>query len=116
AAWNLVSTASDEVRITSRDINAELPANAKLVSGTTNLTITLKTAGSRTITATDVSDATKRANTSPALIVNPNIYTQLQLLLPGETAAPGTLSGKTGSPSTRLAGTYFYVTVTAVDA
>lgn len=116
AAWNIVTTATDEVKITSKDVYADLPANASLVSGTSAFTITLKTAGSRTITATDVSDATKKANASPAFTVNPNTYTGLQLLLPGETAVPGSPTGKTGTPSTRLAGTYFYVTVTAVDA
>src|SRR5204863_3458634 len=41
---------------------------------------------------------------------------KLQLLVPGETAAPGTASGKTGTPSPQAAGTPFNVTVNAVDA
>ena len=36
--------------------------------------------------------------------------------MPGETAAPGTATGKTGTPSARTAGTAFNVTVNAVDA
>jgi len=36
-------------------------------------------------------------------------------LVPGETAAPGTASGKTGSPSAQIASTSFGVTVSAVD-
>jgi hypothetical protein len=39
-----------------------------------------------------------------------------QLLMPGETAAPGSASGKTGTPSTRTAGTSFTVIANAVDA
>ncbi len=42
--------------------------------------------------------------------------TKLQLLLPGETAAPGTTTGKTGTPLTQSAGTPFTVIVNAVDA
>src|SRR5262249_28648359 len=38
------------------------------------------------------------------------------LLVPGESAAPGTASGKTGTPSTQIMGTGFGVTVNAVDA
>jgi hypothetical protein len=43
-------------------------------------------------------------------------FTQLQVLLPGETAAPGTASGKTGSPKAQTAGVPFFVTVNACDA
>ena len=41
--------------------------------------------------------------------------TKLQLLVPGETASPGTTTGKTGTPTAQTAGTPFTVTVNAVD-
>ena len=43
-------------------------------------------------------------------------FSQLQLLMPGESAAAGSASGKTGTPSARTAGTSFNVIVNAVDA
>src|SRR6185503_20038895 len=43
-------------------------------------------------------------------------FSKLQLLVPGETAAPGTASGKTGTPSGQAVGISFPVTVNAVDA
>src|SRR5882672_1536070 len=43
-------------------------------------------------------------------------FTRLQVLLPGETAAPGTPSGKTGTPQAQTAGVPFTVTVRACDA
>jgi len=43
-------------------------------------------------------------------------FTQLQVLLPGETNAPDTASGKTGSPTPVNAGDLVNVTVNAVDA
>ena len=43
-------------------------------------------------------------------------FSRLQVLLPGETAAPGTSSGKTGSPAAQTAGIPFYVTVRACDS
>src|SRR5262249_20810258 len=43
-------------------------------------------------------------------------FTQLQLLVPGETAAPGTASGKTGTANSEFTGIGFGVTVNAVDA
>jgi hypothetical protein len=42
--------------------------------------------------------------------------TKLQLLVPGEAAAPGTTTGKTGSPSIQTAAIPFNVIVNAVDA
>lgn len=42
-------------------------------------------------------------------------FTRLQVLLPGETAAPGTGSGKSGSPTAQTEGVPFTVTVRACD-
>lgn len=42
-------------------------------------------------------------------------FTKLQILLPGETAAPGTPTGKTGTPTPQTAWNPFNVTVRAVD-
>jgi hypothetical protein len=54
--------------------------------------------------------------TSANIVVSPAAFSQLQLLVPGETAAPGTVSGKTGTPSAQTAATGFGVTVNAVDS
>src|SRR5262249_10902110 len=89
---------------------------AALVSGTRTFSVTLKTAGSSTVTASDISDNTKTANTSSSVTVNAGAFAKLQLLTPGETAAPGSASGKTGTPTAETAGTAFNVTVNAVDA
>src|SRR5260221_675923 len=115
ANWNLVSSA-DTVGITSSDTNATLPANAALVAGTKNFSVTAKTAGGGTVTATDITDGSMSANTSPSTTINAGAFAKLQLLLPGETAAPGTASGKTGSPSGQTSGASFSVTVNGVDA
>src|SRR5437870_4800193 len=119
ANWYLVNTVTDTVGITSTDTNATMPGNAALVAGTKTFSVTLTTAGTKTLTATDITDGTKTADTSPSITVNVGTFTKLQLLVPGETAAPGTSSsgsGKTGSPSARSAGSSFTVTVNAVDA
>jgi len=92
------------------------PANAALVAGTQTYSVTAKTAGSATFTSTDITDGAKTANTSPSTTINAGAFSKLQLLVPGETAAPGTGSGKTGSPSARTAGSAFTVTVNTVDA
>src|SRR6266436_5534956 len=115
ANWNVVST-NDTVGITSSDSNATMPANAALSAGTQTFSVTLKTAGSRTVTASDITHVGITANTSPAITVNVGAFAKLQVLAPGETAAPGTSSGKTGAATAQTAGTAFNVTVNAVDA
>src|SRR5262249_20083420 len=107
---------NDTVAVSSTDPNAALPANTALVSGTKNLSVTLKTAGSATVTASDVTDPAIAISTSPVLSVAVGAFTKLQTLLPGEFAVPGNVSGKGGSPTTQTAGTPFNVTVNAVDA
>jgi hypothetical protein len=100
ANWNLINT-NDTVSITSSDVNATLPSNAALVGGTKVFSVTCKTAGSATVTASDVTHPAITANTSPSITVNAGAFAKLQLLVPGETAAPGTTSGKSGTPTTQ---------------
>ncbi|MGD0089685.1 MAG: hypothetical protein ABSE73_07175, partial [Planctomycetota bacterium] len=115
ANWNLVNTVTDTVAITSSDSTATLPANAALAAGTGTFSVTLK--ATATVTATDAATSTITPNTSPSITVNAGgPFTKLQILVPGETAAPGTQTGKTGTPTTQTAGTAFNVTVNAVDA
>ena len=66
--WNLVNT-NDTAAITSSDVNATLPASAALVSGTKTFSVSLPTAGSSTLTASDATDGSKTANTSPPITV-----------------------------------------------
>ena len=116
ANWNVVHTAGDTVAITASDPNASLPANSALSGGTQTFSVRFRTAGTRTVTATDVTDGSKTASTSSAIPVNLGAFVQLQILMPGETAAPGTPTGKTGSPTAQTADTGYTVTVNAVDA
>src|SRR5439155_19920532 len=98
------------------DPNASYPSNNALSSGARTLSLTNNTAGSWTLTATDTSDGTKTASTSPAMTVNAGAFANLQLLAPGETAVPGTTTGKSGIPTGQTAAAAFSVTVNAVDA
>src|SRR5258708_25554454 len=106
ANWNVVSSATPNVTITSSDSNATIAddngataGNLTLVSATRTLSgFTFRTEGSRSITASDPS-GTLTANTSPLVAVRRSAFPKLQLLAPGETAAPGTATRKVGTPS-----------------
>lgn len=85
------------------------------VNGVRTLNVNVSLAGTlKTITATD--PMTAKHGTSNTFTVNPNSFVKLQLLSPGESPAPGTLNGKTGTPSAQTASNSFNVTVNAVDA
>jgi len=115
ANWNLIST-NDTVHITASDTNATLPTDTALSAGNGTFSVTLKTAtNSVSVTASDVTHTGISTNTSASVAVNAGAPAKLQTLLPGETAAPGTATGKTGSPTAQAAGAAFNITVNAVD-
>src|SRR5260370_39481448 len=93
-----------------------MAANGGLLAGTQAYSLTLNTAGTAAIPASDITHAGITANTSPAIGVNMGTLAKLQVLAPGETAAPGSATGKTGAAIAQTAGIAFNVTVNAVDA
>lgn len=54
--------------------------------------------------------------TPPDVTTTADVFTKLQILAPGESAAPGTPTGKIGTPRDRIINRAFNVTVNAVDA
>ncbi len=72
--WNPVSTATDIVELSSSDAAATLPPDTALVGGTANLPVVFNANGNFTLTATDLTDGTKTAGTSPSIAVNPAQY------------------------------------------
>src|SRR5438552_8480929 len=115
ANWNVVTTVTDMVGITSSGTNASLPANAAFSSGTKQFSVTLNTVQTATVTATDITDGSKTASTSPSITVTAGSFTKLQLLVPGETAAPGARSGKTGTPTKQAGRTGVTAELKAAD-
>ena len=102
------------VVITSTDANAVLPVSHNLVGGTSTFSVTFRTAGSWTVTASDAAHVLNPWTTG-SVTVGPATNAGLQVLLPGETGAPGTILGKTGSPAGATTSVSFPVTVNAVD-
>ena len=98
ANWNKVATVIDTVALTSSDGQATLPANTALVAGTKALAVTLKTAATQTVTASDATDGTKTSNTSPGTTVNAAVASKLVVLsVPGSATAGASFSVQIGS-------------------
>jgi hypothetical protein len=68
--WQIVP-ATDTITITSSDTTVTLPADDVLVAGTKTFSVTFGSNGTATVTATDVSDGSKTANTGSTTQVDP---------------------------------------------
>ncbi len=98
--WNVISTVSDVVHISSTDPAASLPSNAALFNGTRQFVATLNSTGIHTISAHDVTQPSVTPGTSSQILVNPGNLYQFSI---SNIAGPMT------------AGIPFTVTITAKD-
>jgi large repetitive protein len=98
ALGNLDTSYAGTVHFTSSDPNATLPANSTLPGGAGTFNVTLKTTGTQTITATDITNSTVTGSVTSA--VSASTATHLGI----------------SAPSTATAGTSFGITVYAYDA
>ncbi|MEO0081126.1 MAG: FlgD immunoglobulin-like domain containing protein [candidate division WOR-3 bacterium] len=120
---NVVRFRSDSVYFDATDSFAQLPAGGKLIDGRGTFQATLRQAGQHRITALPGGGSPGKPGASTEFIVRPGVFSQLLLLLPGETPLPGDPTtnpwdtpGKAGQPLTQYARTDFKTTVYACDA
>ena len=121
--YNVIAT-NTSINLLSSDVNGT-PSNVvalirTLVGGTTGFTATFLTA--QDATASPITQ-TLTANggglipdVTPALTMSPNTSTRIQILLLGETAAPGTSVGKTSTPTDATAGVAYTIKARLTDA
>lgn len=114
--WNRIYDISETVQVTSPDINSTSSAMMPLSAGYKRCTITLRTLGVTQVIAKNTVNPSILAYENSNVLVFSAGFAKLQILLPGEVAAPGSEKGKTGTPNTQIAGVPFLVRVNAVDA
>jgi hypothetical protein len=88
---NTVTAYSGTVHFTSSDAQATLPANSTLTNGTGTFSVTLKTLGSQTITATDTGTPSING-TSGSITVGTNAATHFSVTGPPATSPGSTIS------------------------
>src|SRR5207249_1319171 len=114
------STGRNPILVTTSDPYDVNPGSYTLTGGSVSVTnVSVYTAGLTTLFAVD------QDSTTPTLAGAVSTFTvaaapasQIQLVLPGESAVPGNASltrGVSGTPSTQLAGANFNVTVNLTD-
>jgi hypothetical protein len=119
AGNNPVASYMGTAHFTSSDPQATLPADATLTNGTGTFSVTLKTAGNVSVTATDTA-TTSITGTLNGITVNPGPASQLTVTSPGPAATTGIAFGVTvnavdafGNVATNYSGT---VKITSSDA
>jgi hypothetical protein len=116
AYWNLVPGINDSVDLSSTDAFAGMPATTTLQNGLKLLSVTLYKSGAQTITAHDASNGSITDNTSSPVTVIGGSFSKVLILAPGESPAPGTVTGRTGTATDQSINYSFNVTALATDA
>jgi hypothetical protein len=92
------------------------PNSWLLLSGNTNLPVPLTIYTSGTNAKAFVASANLPQANAAFFALQKQVVAKLQVLMPGETNAPGTTTGKIGTPQSQVIGNAVSVTVNAVDA
>ena len=113
--WNLVSGINDRIAFASTDSFASIPADTNLVNGQVVFTARLYKSGPQTITVSDLDNSGIQPNTSGSVTVIGGTFSRVLILAPGESPAPGTATGRTGTATDQSINYAFTVTVLATD-
>jgi hypothetical protein len=116
AYWNLVSGVVDRVALGSTDAFATMPAETTLANGQLLVPVKLYRSGAQRIWASDIGQPAARADTSSAVQVAGGPFARVLVLAPGESPAPGTASGRTGTATDQSINYTFTVTALSTDA
>jgi hypothetical protein len=114
--WNLVSGVNDSIHLTSTDAFAWMPSDTTLSNGQCLIQVRLHKSGLQTITASDNTNSSILTDTSSQVLIVGGSFAKVLILAPGESPAPGTLTGRTGTATDQSINYAFTITVLATDA
>jgi hypothetical protein len=122
AYWNLVPERNDTINISVTDSFAVLSDTTVLLNGKVQEPVTIRAARKHLFTAEFQGNSSMPSALSDSLLVQPNSFTQLLTLLPGEVILPGDTEkdplktpGRKNVPTRQTSGLAFPVDVYAVD-
>jgi hypothetical protein len=113
--WNVVNTVTDRVALGSTDAFAVMPAETTLTAGQVLVPVRLARSGSQRIWVSDADQTSIAADTSAAVTIVGGAFSRVLVLAPGETVAPGTVSGRAGTATDQSINYAFSCTVLACD-
>ncbi len=113
--FNRVNGNNDTIDLSSTDAFANMPAQITLVNGELVVPIKMFRSGYQRVSAHDASNSGVTDYTSTQVLINGGPYSRIVVLCPGETIAPGTAEGRTGTATDQSINYAFVVTVQATD-
>jgi hypothetical protein len=120
--WNLVPERQDMLSFLVSDSFAVKPDTISLENGKVSVQSTLRAAGKHQFTVEFLNNPSFESAESDSITINPNNFTQLLTLLPGEVVLPGDIEndplktpGRKNNPTKQTSGLAFPVEVQAVD-
>jgi hypothetical protein len=113
--WNRVQGNTDTVSLTSTDAFATMPAQITLVNGELVVPVKMYRSGLQRVSAHDETNSGVTDYTSTQIRINGGPYSRIVVLCPGESIAPGTAQGRTGTATDQSINYSFVVTVQATD-
>ena len=116
AFWNLVPGVTDHISMGSSDAFAILPADTALSNGQVLVPARLFKSGPQVIWASDLTQPSIKPDTSSAVTIVGGSFARVLILAPGESPAPGTASGRTGTATDQSINYAFTVTALATDS
>ncbi|HKW14036.1 MAG TPA: hypothetical protein VJS69_06090, partial [Candidatus Krumholzibacteria bacterium] len=113
--WNRVTGNSDTISLTSTDTFANMPAQITLSNGELLVPVKMFRSGLQRVTAHDATNSGVSDYTSTQIRIIGGPYSRIVALCPGESIAPGTAQGRTGTATDQSINYSFVVTVQATD-
>ncbi len=113
--FNRVTGNTHTIALSSTDAFAQMPAQITLVNGELVVPTRMYRSGMQRVTATDVTDGNVNGHTSTQIRIIGGPYSRIVVLCPGESIAPGTPEGRTGTATDQSINYSFVVTVQATD-
>ena len=114
--FNLVPARGDTVVVGSSDAFATVAPETTLVNGQRLVPARLFKTGLQRFWVSGTGDSPARADTSSAVLVTGGPFARLLVLAPGESPAPGSPTGRSGTATDQSINYAFTVTVLATDA
>ncbi|MEE8255136.1 MAG: hypothetical protein V3S58_05990, partial [Nitrosomonadaceae bacterium] len=120
--WNLIPDNADSLVISSTDSFAVSPDLVILENGKAEIAVILRTAATQQLSATSISNTALPPALSDEITIHPDTFSQLLVLLPGESHLPGDNEtnplrspGRSGKSTSQTSGLPFTLAVFAVD-
>jgi hypothetical protein len=113
--WNRVNGNTDTVSLTSTDAFANMPAQITLVNGELVVPVKMYRSGLQRVNAHDETNSGVGDYSSTQIRIIGGPYSRIVVLCPGESIAPGTAQGRTGTATDQSINYSFVVTTQATD-